>query len=71
MSKPVRPKKKIAFNPLEGKFDLVSDNNFSYESVPTPKKLTIPENNQMIVYEGFDIEAGAELRLDGSLILEE
>ena len=71
MSKPVRPKKKIAFNPLEGKFDLVSDNNFSYESVPTPKKLTIPENNQMIVYEGFDIEPGAELRLDGSLILEE
>lgn len=71
MSKPVRPKKKIAFNPLEGKFDLVSDNNFSYESVPAPKKLTIPENHQMIVHEEFEIEAGAELRLDGSLILEE
>ena len=63
MSKPVRPKKKIAFNPLEGKFDLVSDNNFSCESVPAPKK--------MIVHEEFEIEAGAELRLDGSLILEE
>lgn len=71
MSKPVRPKRKVAFNPIEGKFDLVSDNNFSYESVPSPKKLTIPENHQMIVHEGFELEDGAELRLDGSLILEE
>ena len=71
MSKPVKPKKKIAFNPIEGQFDLVSDNNFSYESVPSPKKLTIPNNHQMIVHEEFDLEEGAELRLEGTLIMEE
>lgn len=71
MSKPVRPKRKIALNPIEGKFDLVSDNNFSYESVPSPKKLTIPENHQMIVREEFEIEDGAELRLEGSLMVED
>lgn len=69
MAKPVKPKKKIAFNPLTGEFDLVTDNNFSYESVPSPKILTIAENNQMAVHEEFDLEG--ELRLDGSLIIEE
>ncbi len=71
MAKPVKPKKKIAVNPITGLLDLVSDNNFSYESVPGPKKLTIPDNHQMTVHEQFDIEDGAELRLDGSLIIEE
>ena len=71
MSKPVKPKKKIAFNPIEGQFDLVPDNNFSYEGIPAPKKLTIPENHQMIVREQFDIEDGAELRLEGSIMVEE
>ena len=69
MSKPVKPKKKIAFNPLTGEFDLVTDNNFSYESVPSPKVLTIPENHQMVIHEEFDLEG--ELRLDGSLVIEE
>lgn len=71
MSIPVKPKKKIAFNPIEGQFDLVSDNNFSYESVPSPKKLTIPNNHQMVVREEFEIEDGAELRVDGSFMVEE
>lgn len=69
MAKPVKPKKKIAFNPIEGQFDLVTDNNFSYESVPSPKILTIRENHQMTVHEEFDLEG--ELRLDGSLMVEE
>ena len=69
MAKPVKPKKKVALNPLTGEFDLVTDNNFSYESVPSPKVLTIPENHQMVVHEEFDLEG--ELRLDGSLIIEE
>lgn len=71
MAKPVKPKKKIAFNPVEGQFDMVSDNNFSYEGIPAPKKLTIPENHQMVVREEFEIEAGAELRVEGSFMMEE
>lgn len=71
MAKPVKPKKKIAFNPIEGQFDIVTDNNFSYESVPTPKILTIPDNHQMVVREEFDLEAGAELRLEGTFMMEE
>lgn len=71
MAKPVKPKKKVAFNAIEGQFDLVSDNNFSYEGIPAPKKLTIPENHQMIIREEFDIEDGAELRLEGSLMVED
>lgn len=69
MSKPVRPKKKIAFNPIEGQFDLVVDNNFSYESVPENKRLAIPKNMQMIVKEGFSVDG--YLQLDGTLILED
>jgi hypothetical protein len=69
MGKPVKPKRKVVLNPLSGRFDLVSDNNFSYESVPDNKKLTIQENHQMVVYEGLDVDG--ELDLYGSVILEE
>lgn len=69
MAKRVKPKKKIAFNPLEGSFDLVTDNNFSYESVPDLKKLLIPDNHQMIIREEFILEG--ELRLEGSLMVED
>lgn len=69
MSKPVKPKKKLNINPTTGKLDLVTDNNFSYESVPVNKKLQIPENHQMTVYEGFELDG--ELQVNGSLILED
>lgn len=69
MALPVKPKKKIAFNPIEGQFDLVTDNNFSYESIPNEKVLTIRENHQMVMHEEFDLEG--ELRLEGTLIVEE
>lgn len=69
MSKAIKPKKKIAFNPIEGQFDLITDNNFSYESVPPGKRLSIPNNMQMIVKEGFSVDG--VLNLDGTLILEE
>ena len=69
MSLPVKPKKRLAFNPLTGEFDIVTDNNFSYESVPDNKKLLIPQNHQMILREEFECEG--ELTIDGSLILEE
>lgn len=69
MAKRVKPAKKIAFNPIEGSFDLITDNNFSYESVPTNKRLKIYENMQMIVCDSFDVEG--ELILDGHLVLEE
>lgn len=71
MGKSVRPRRKVSINPTTGKLDLVSDNNFSYESVPTNKRLHIPENHQMVIREEFEIESGSELKLDGSLIVEE
>jgi len=69
MAKKVKPNKEIAFNPIEGKFDLVSGNNFSYESVPLAKKLRVRENEQMIIKEEFILEG--TLELDGALFLEE
>lgn len=69
MSKNIRPKKKVVVNPLTGKIEYVNDNNFSYEKVPNNKKLTIQENNQMVVYDGFEVDG--DLDLLGSLILEE
>lgn len=69
MAKPVKPKKKMTINPLTGKFDLVSDNNFSYEQIPNNKKLLIPDNHQMAVYDEFIIEG--ELVLEGALIMED
>jgi hypothetical protein len=68
MSKPVKPKKKISLNPLEGQFDLSVDNNFSYESVPQSKKLKIYNNMQMAVFGNFNLDG--VLQLDGTLILE-
>ena len=67
--KPVRPKKRIVINPTSGKLDSVTDNNFSYESVPEHSKLVIHENNQMLVVDGFSVDG--ELDLYGSLILED
>lgn len=69
MSKPVKPKKKLNVNPITGNLDLITDNNFSYESVPESKRLKIPENHQMVLHEEFDLEG--ELVIDGSLIMEE
>lgn len=69
MSKAVRPKRKVVVNPITGDIDLVSDNNFSYESVPANKKLTIQENHQMTIHDEFHAEG--DLDLLGSLILEE
>lgn len=64
----VKPPKKIAFNPIEASFDYVVDNNFSYQSVPNNKKLTIYENMQMVVFNGFIVDGFLELK--GMLILE-
>lgn len=69
MSKRVKPKQKITVNPIEGTFDIITDNNFSYESIPENKKLTIDDNNQMVVMDEFLVDG--ELRLEGTLILED
>lgn len=69
MAKPIRPKRKLAFNPIHGTLDLVSDNNFAYESIPVNKKLKIRDNEQMVVHEGFVVDG--ELTLDGFLILKD
>ena len=69
MANCVNPKKKVTLNPLTGKFELVTDNNFSYQSVPESRFLTIHENNQMAVFDGFELEG--ELILDGNLVVED
>lgn len=69
MAKPVKPKKSLTINPTTGKLDLVTGNNFSYEGVPSNKKLKIRENEQMRVAEMFDLEG--ELQLEGLLDIEE
>lgn len=71
MGKRVKPKKRLDLNPVSGEFDLITDNNFSYEGIPENRKLEIPENMQMKVCEEFDMEENTELRLDGSIIIEE
>lgn len=67
--KSIKPKKKLNVNPITGQIDFTSDNNFSYESVPLNKKLVIHENNQMAIYDQFELEG--DLDLHGSLMLEE
>lgn len=67
--KMIKPKKRIVVNPATGALDTITDNNFSYESVPLDKKLTIHENHQMMVVDGFEVEG--DLDLFGSLILED
>lgn len=62
MAKVVKPRLKLAFNPIEGSFDLVVDNNFSYEDIPFPQFMIVPEGNQMLTVE--------EVRLDGTMWLE-
>lgn len=69
MAKPIKPKQKVTFNPIEGQFDLITGNNFSYESVPDNKKLQIPDNHQMILHGEFVLEG--ELQVEGSFIIEE
>lgn len=67
MSK-VKPDKKITINPFTGELDYITDNNFSYQSVPLGKTLKIPANMQMTVFNGFIVDG--VLNLIGSLILE-
>lgn len=69
MAKPLKPKRRIVINPVTGEIDSVSDNNFSYENIPDGRKLILHENNQMVVFDGFEVDG--ELDLYGSLILEE
>lgn len=70
MGKLIKPKKKTTFNIIEGQFDIVTDNNFSYKSIPDNKKIKVYENMQHIIHEEFQIEQNAELILDGDLIVE-
>ncbi|MEM4359959.1 MAG: hypothetical protein QXT45_05470 [Candidatus Bilamarchaeaceae archaeon] len=64
----VKPPKKITINPIEGEFDIITDNNFSYQGVPLNKKLTIYENMAMAVFNGFNLDGVLDLR--GMMILE-
>jgi len=65
----IKPKTKISFNVIEGQFDLITENNFSYLSVPEGKKLKIRENMQMTVH-GCEIIDGI-MEIEGDLIIEE
>lgn len=65
----IEPDQEFVLNPLTGKLDTITGNNFSYKSIPTNKVLTIRENEQMIVYDEFVLDG--ELVLSGDLILVE
>lgn len=67
--KNIKPKRRVVVNPTTGELDTVSDNNFSYESVPENSKLVIHANNQMIVRDEFTVDG--DLELQGALILED
>ncbi|MDW8348100.1 MAG: hypothetical protein RML94_14150 [Bacteroidia bacterium] len=67
MSK-IKPDKKLVFNPVSNTFEYISDNNFSYLSVPANKTLKIPQNMQMVVYNGFILDGIVDLQ--GVIILE-
>lgn len=68
MTAKVKPRIKLTFNPIEGSFSLVTDNNFSYEVIPSPQFLIVPQGNQMMVVEEVDVEG--TLWLEGAMILE-
>ena len=57
------------FNPFTGKLDLVnsSEDNFSYIYIIEANQVTIPENQQMIVYDSITVDG--ELIIDGDLVI--
>jgi len=59
----------VKLNFFTGKLDLVSKevDNFSYNYVTSTKTLNIPENQQMLVYEGITVDG--ILDVDGELVL--
>lgn len=59
----------IKLNPFTGKLDLVSEevDNFSYNYIITGSTTTIPENQQMLVYEEITIDG--VLNIDGELVI--
>lgn len=67
--KNVKPRRRVVVNPTTGELDTVSDNNFSYESVPEASRLFIHANNQMTVHDEFTVDG--DLELHGALILED
>ena len=71
MAKPIKPKKQIAFNVLEGQFDLVTGNNFSYRTVPADKKLKIRDNEQMVLHGCMEVDGMLEIEGIGMLVVEE
>lgn len=64
-----KPNKNYIYNPFTSNLDIITDNNFSYESIEEDDCLLIPENNQMIIMDRIIIDG--ELRLDGSLVVED
>lgn len=59
----------IGYNPIEAQFQFIAtdlDPNFSYKLVI--EDIVIPVEQQMIVYDGIEID-GATLEIDGCLVL--
>jgi hypothetical protein len=69
MAKPVKPQTTLDLNPTTGRIDVITDNNFSYQSVPENKRLKIPENMQMAHHGPFELEGA--LIIDGAMIVED
>ena len=55
------------FNPLTGKLDLVENDNFSHSTIALGVTKTIPENQQMIVYNAVNVDGS--LTIDGELVI--
>lgn len=61
MASPVTAPRRYELNALEGIFHLVSQNNFSFQSVPEDLVLEIPENMQKVVHECFEVDGTLEI----------
>ena len=55
------------FNPLTHGFDLIEPDNFSYSTIAVGETKTIPENQQMIVFDALTVDG--ELVLDGQVVI--
>jgi len=60
----------LTINPIDGRKNLIDGygvSGFSIKKVTSDKKITIPENHQMIVHE--EIEILGDLEIDGEVVI--
>lgn len=57
----------LKLNPFTGKFDIVNDNNFSFNNIPAQSYLRIPTNQQMLVYK--ELVNSGDIQNDGDIVI--